>query len=153
MPERAMKILFLDIDGVLNTPAYLHGGKTPVTGMTAQAIDPALVARVNQILAATGARVVISSTWRRYLMAEQLIWMLVSRGFEGLIVGGTPHLPRAERGAEIDAWLRANPGVTQFCILDDRGDMHPHMSNLVQTNEELGVTDDDVFVAIALLGG
>ena len=53
-----MKIIFLDIDGVCNccdTKERFHG----LIG-----VDPILVARIKEIVDATGAEIVLSSTWR-----------------------------------------------------------------------------------------
>lgn len=53
-----MRIVFLDIDGVLNTPA------TPKSTKESRIVDPVLLARLNKSLQATNAVVVLTSTWR-----------------------------------------------------------------------------------------
>jgi HAD domain in Swiss Army Knife RNA repair proteins len=53
-----MKVIFLDIDGVLNC----H--KTPNPRKFPYVIDDGLLARFRQLIERTGASVVLSSTWR-----------------------------------------------------------------------------------------
>jgi hypothetical protein len=53
-----MKVIFLDIDGVLNTTA------TPKPANDSRVVDPMLLARFRKLLFDTDAEVVLSSTWR-----------------------------------------------------------------------------------------
>ena len=63
-----MRYLFLDIDGVLNHDAWytklrnMPAGQRPVFPVCC--FDPLCVGRVNDILDLTGARLVLSSSWR-----------------------------------------------------------------------------------------
>ena len=65
-----MKLIFLDIDGVLNYEGY---GRLTRSGT--RFVDPVLIKRLKKIIDCTGAKVVLSSTWRRgiYDMREGLI--------------------------------------------------------------------------------
>ena len=56
-----MKIIFLDIDGVLNSIAY-EREKAPEQSF----IDESRLPLVAQIVRKTGAAIVLSSTWRIY---------------------------------------------------------------------------------------
>jgi len=55
--NKIMQVLFLDIDGVLNTAKYIqeHGAKD---------VDPHKAVILNDIVKRTGVKVVLSSTWR-----------------------------------------------------------------------------------------
>jgi hypothetical protein len=53
-----MKVLFLDIDGVLNC------SKTPNPRKLPYVIDKKLLARLERLVERTGAKVVLSSSWR-----------------------------------------------------------------------------------------
>jgi hypothetical protein len=53
-----MKVIFLDIDGVLNCK------KTPNPRKLPYIVDTNLLDRFKSLLARTGAKVVLSSTWR-----------------------------------------------------------------------------------------
>ncbi len=53
-----MRVIFLDIDGVLNCKSTPNPRKLPYI------IDPSLLVRLKQLLTLTDANVVLSSTWR-----------------------------------------------------------------------------------------
>jgi len=53
-----MKVIFLDIDGVLNSKNTPNPRKLPYI------VDSRLLARFKRLLDRTGAKVVLSSTWR-----------------------------------------------------------------------------------------
>lgn len=150
-----MKVIFLDIDGVLVTLRSFAMGRS---GLHAKA-DPDTVAALNTIIEATGASIVISSTWRLGRggvgrMRDTLkLW-----GCTGKVVDRTPDLPRPrERGDEIQQWLdrrEAQRGdVESFVILDDDADMAHLMPLLVQTEFERGLTTEHAEVAIRILDG
>jgi hypothetical protein len=140
-------VIFLDFDGTLNSFA-----------MDCRRADPACVARLNRLIKASGAAIVVSSSLRisgRTLTVLRLrLWSV-----RGSMIGLTPRLDRvpgedATRGEEIQAWLDLHPDVTRFVILDDTDDgmddLRPH---LVQTDPLFGLTDDDVEKAIRILAG
>ena len=114
-------IVFLDIDGVLNTTAYIDraiaraeaSDFSPTTSSESLAslIDPERVELLNEIVEATGARVVASSDWRELASVSELEDILASRGFEGDLIDATPRM-KAPRGEQIQAWLDAHPDVT-----------------------------------------
>lgn len=102
-----MKVLFLDVDGVMNcdaTTERFHGFL---------GIDPTKAELVKRILSETGATIVLSSTWR----ADAKFRAEVERHLGG-IEHVTPILRRS-RGAEVASWLRMHPEVTQWAALDD----------------------------------
>lgn len=143
-----MKILFLDVDGVLNSQEYIY------THQRGDAISPEMVERVNQIIDATGAQVVISSTWRLLHKMSILKQILESKGFKGNIIDYTPHLNYKDfnRGDEIAAWLK-DKNIDKFVILDDESDMNNLITNLVQTAFKTGIQDIHIQKAIDMLNG
>lgn len=110
-----MKIIFLDIDGVLNTPATW--GKRPLS--QGDAIEAELVQRVSDLAEGTDALVVISSTWRMMLDLGTLKVLLNRKGFVETwrIIDITPHL--GHRAKDIAAWLSTHRDVTAYVALDD----------------------------------
>jgi len=126
------KILFLDIDGVLNNAASLSEGIH---------IIPEKCLMIRDICWRTGAKVVVSSTWRigRSLDELQQIFRLVGMG--GLIVDRTPFHNEGPRGEEIDHWLKDNTRTKQYAIVDDDADMLEHqMQYFVKTEGIVGIT-------------
>jgi hypothetical protein len=148
-----MKIIFLDIDGVLNNLDSLRFPRTRIktSRHSYTAAHPSCVQALNQITDSTGARIVISSTWRG-IGLEVLFEIFHQWGIAGLTVGYTPLWDRAfERGDEIANWLSRHLEVESFVILDDGDDMGHLRHRLVQTNFEVGLTREDADRAIAIL--
>lgn len=139
------RVVFLDIDGVLVTVRYAillrDSGDSLYSGVDAwradrlrnptpyARFDPQCVGRLNHILHETGAKIVISSSWRgRGLAALREIFR--QEGVTGELIGCTPDLdqsgllhPYRARGHEIAAWLNPHPAVRCFAVLDDDSDM------------------------------
>ncbi len=139
-----MKVLFLDIDGVLNTFSTTERFRSVV------GVCPVRLARFLRILEETGCSFVLSSTWRKYkkhLAHLQELWGELGRArFLGTtpVSSGWSMVYEMRRGEEIDLWLKENQqrlAITKFVILDDDGDMAPHMERLIQTNMVDGLTE------------
>lgn len=116
-------IIFLDIDGVLNSTRYWWRNQ-PLPMNQAGAIDPEAVTRLNAIVEATGASVVLSSSWRgKKPNGHKVVQkMLVERGFTGTLIGQTP-LNWCDRHLEIAEWLGTHEGEwDRFIVLDDDTD-------------------------------
>jgi hypothetical protein len=112
------KIIFLDIDGVLNV--YENGSDEFGKLFYKQYEE-----NLRRIIEETGADIVISSTWRYAgLDKMQLMWEM--RDLPGRVIGITPffreHLTK--RGEEIAEWIREN-NISNYCIIDDCADMLP----------------------------
>lgn len=133
-----MKIVFLDVDGVLNHMDSQVG-----------AIEDMAVFKLKNILNETKAQVVLSSDWRLREADKTLIIKRLELS-NIFIIGFTPYLPMETRGKEIDAWLNEHKdwSIENFIILDDRDDMDPHSSRLVQTTIREGLTWDNTIEAI-----
>lgn len=126
-----MKIVFLDIDGVLNC-ASTQEQFNDVVG-----IEPRKVALVARIIQRTGARVVLSSSWRidqDWRTALHLAGMDISNIID--TTGRNLH----DRSAEITEWIARHSDVDTYVILDDEL-IHP-TDNLLQTIHEDGLTED-----------
>lgn len=134
--ERALlKIVFLDIDGVLN-----NRGTAIALGSTSEFLDPVSVALVDRLCEQADAHIVLSSSWRiggvERVQAD--LQRLGAKCLADRIVAVTPDLrdPNATRGDEIAAWLEVGK-PDRYVIIDDEGDMHP-WQHLVQTTFEDG---------------
>lgn len=157
------RILFLDIDGVLNSHAFFdsRGPRLDGQDMFDRHIDEAALMRLNYVLRQTDAHVVISSTWRELHTLPDLRRGLKRRGFAGRIIGKTPCLERrlrkfslyepVPRGLEIARWLKRHPPVDSFAIVDDDSDMAHLAHRFVQTDMRVGLTDADADALITLL--
>ena len=152
-----MKIIFLDIDGVLNCETgYLSGFctyKDYIVGgekeFHYQQFYPPSKILLNKLIDETGAKIVISSTWRMSgLDRMKKIWK--SEEMSGEVIGVTPSFSNLAvgdlrlgmpRGLEIDYWLKEKgfgninwsedyqqeyidkSGIENYIIIDDDSDM------------------------------
>ncbi len=148
------KIIFLDIDGVLNSEkAYLRGDCKYVEWEWEdgrkdhhQSFCPVSKLYINHLIKITGAKVVISSTWRRSgLDFMKKVWEIEEMA--GEIIGITPSFRgdidgyTIPRGCEIEKWLEdkgfhhinwsvekqqdivEKSGIENYIIIDDDSDM------------------------------
>ena len=136
-----MKVIFLDIDGVLAIRSSLRKG--------CWQLDPGGVGRLNRLVRETQAKIVVSSTWRIGRTLDQLKEVLAEQGVKiEPIIGVTPRTQmNGCRGDDIQRWLTDNPGVEVFVILDDDADMLHLLPSLVKTDMVSGLTDHHVSLA------
>lgn len=173
-----MRVLFLDIDGVLNAhefdPAVMCGQ-----------INPDKVARLNRVLTASGASIVLSSAWRYLIHRGEMNlmgfeWLLRSHGvLADRLVGITRPdvMERAtyrgepgtwpvcdERGQQITDYIRDKIGyarLERYAVVDDGGHradgtwtdlgISAHGHPVVITDGKVGMTDADADRLIELL--
>jgi hypothetical protein len=147
-----MKVIFLDIDGVLNNTSCC--GSRPVHKRFAKGCIEAF----NEIVAATEADIVISSTWRICHSLDNLIDILRSIGIKGNIIGKTPIIrySGAQRGDEILRWLDRESEeickkINTFVILDDDADMSYLKDYLIECDPETGLTKEKAKEAVEML--
>lgn len=146
-----MKVLFLDVDGVLNSEEWFRADphKTDSDWLGLRSVDPTKVEIIKVVLAETGATLVLSSTWR--LVAD---YVQTLRDFGLPIDDTTPVLETSNRGEEITAWLRLHPEADVIAIVDDDDDagdceLYPR---LVQTTWQRGLQPEHATKLIRLLG-
>lgn len=160
MDPRCTPLVFLDIDGVLNSkPWFLQqreSGAVATELMGLYDLDPAACGLLQRLCEETGAGLVIVSTWRLYHPQEVLAELLTQRGVTAPILGMTPDLSRLEersykhqRGAEVQWWLdQLAPEIraaTRFVILDDVNDYGEDLQgSLVQTSMGTGLLPQHV---------
>ena len=106
-----MKIIFLDIDGVLNCD------KTPNPRDFPYIVDKKLLARFKKLLQRTGAKVVLSSTWRC-----DPVGLFAAKHYGVPFIDVCPDKPKSSRRKELQAWLADHPKVTRYAVLDDEDD-------------------------------
>jgi hypothetical protein len=136
------RIVFLDIDGVL----------APIKRWDRYGdLDPACITVLNEIVAASAADVVVSSTWRYGKTIAELQDILDAEGFTGRVVDMTPtHLPHNDRTDEILTWL-ADHEVAGYVVIDDHVVGGPLRAHLVLTEPWRGLQPPDVARALAAL--
>ncbi len=166
-----MKLIFLDIDGVFNSEKYYKQRKDFTPWDESKEFDPECVNNFNRIIGQTGAKIVVSSCWRRgNLNYLQTLFQIV--GIYGEVTGETPKLwgdnfGSVPRGCEIKKCLadtfnyplydyaKKNGEITEvetYCIIDDDSDMlYNQRDNFIHTNGLVGLTENDCIKAIEIL--
>ncbi len=132
-----MKIISLDIDGVLNVYPQGHDKWGDI-------FHDHFINNLKYIIDNTGSKIVITSTWRCGFIIDDvyvdgltgLIQMWLDRDLPGEIIGITPNLmmetgSTLQRGIEIDMWIdefqnAKNITVCNYVIIDDDDDMEAH---------------------------
>ena len=103
------RVVFLDIDGVLNT--IFSWGKRPLH----ETLDAERVQRIRHLCDVTGSVVVISSSWRMLFSVDELRQMLALP-----VIGCTPQLGTGHRCDEIRFWVNSQQAPPDhFVIFDD----------------------------------
>lgn len=113
-----MKIIFLDIDGVLNSNIYHRNVDRSLKDYAR--FDPKVVELIKKLVDEFTARIVISSTWRfgavqllkNELKKSKLIKYL-HKDWK------TPQLYPPYKGKEIKSWLEQHSEISDYVILDD----------------------------------
>lgn len=149
-----MKVIFLDIDGVLNCETFVNtlppDTFNSFTERKREELNPIQVQMMSQFADEMDAGIVISSTWRKNHSLKEITEMLISRGWgESPIIGMTPSAKNGFRGSEIVMWLdqhATNANVTHCVIFDDGIDFYPHQP-LVLTTWEKGLTEEHFEIA------
>lgn len=150
-----MKVIFLDIDGVLcsDRSCLAFGGMPhpwPADHQDWHLFDPVAVALLGVATKTTGAVCVLSSSWRILLPSLSRLgrWLGVP------IIDKTRQTQGNEpRGQQIQDWLDAHPDVTQYAILDDSTDMlEEQMERLVRVPPANGMTQMNYLELLTLLG-
>lgn len=148
-----IKVLFLDIDGVLNTDRQQWHCQmnciTPIDEFGYE-FDHKAVDNLATILEETCAEIVISSSWK-FLGLQTLQKMWEDRKLPGTILDITPD--GKSKGWEINEWLmECESQVNRYAIIDDENDILPkQLNHFVQTNSQFGITCKDAERVITIL--
>lgn len=162
MQPNPNNVIFLDIDGVLNTPDFAvraHAMWKRTDGWFkshdkfGQLFDPMAVACLEYLTDTTGARVVISSSWRKSGTGVMLN-LFRFREIDIDIVGCTP-VTGGIRGEDIAMWLSENVWVENYVILDDDNDFTRQQleNHYVNCSGKYGLDHNAMVRAIKILYG
>lgn len=143
-----MRVLFLDIDGVLNRTGFFPQA---TVGMRSW-IEPELAARLVAILETIDAKIVLSTSWRIDSSLDELRAELHASGIDGSwLLDMTPDLPDDERWPEIDAWMKQHAiAPADAVILEDFYEMGPLTARTVMTDPDHGLDEAAASAIVAL---
>ena len=168
------KVIFLDIDGVLNSSRTLYESIS---------LEDDLILNLKEIVNKTKAKIILSSSWR--LSTEAVATLIDKLDKFGLAISGMTydgvdldwlekyefdvtkkHLDTKfdwdenrqikithDRGAEIFKWLHDHDDCAYVILDDEIEDIKPYFSEsvIVKTSYKTGLTKEDVKKAIQIL--
>ena len=168
------KVVFLDVDGVLNSNRTLHEDIS---------LEDDLISNLKELVDKTGAKIILSSSWR--LSTEAVATLMDKLDKFGLVISGMTcdsvdldWLEKYEfdvtkkyldtkfdydenrqikithdRGAEIFKWLHDHDDCAYVILDDEIEDIKPYFSEsvIVKTSYKTGLTKEDVKKAIQIL--
>ena len=148
------KVIFLDVDGVLNSRAFLA-----TYHRAGIAIDPTRLVLLRQIVEASGADIVLTSSWRLHWDSNEALCNETGKQMNAIfaqaglkILDKTPDLGFV-RYEEVVRWLEEHPQVKNFVVLDDEpfeeGILKGHF--VLTSRLRRGLDEEDVQKAIAIL--
>jgi hypothetical protein len=171
-----MKIIFLDIDGVLNHELWYKYEQeqrkgVPIDNKSDYDISQFCtwsVGLLNGLTNDTGAKIVLSSSWRKGKSLDDIKTLFEKVGITGEVIGLTPCLYftglegygySVPRGCEIKAWLETNKDIlddkmskVKYVILDDDSDMlYWQRDKFLWVDPYAGITRNTVYKAKMIL--
>ncbi len=145
-----MKILFLDVDGVLNSAI----GTEDFKDKAKKGIGDKYLIRLARIVKKTDCKIVISSSWRysRDLMFDLIGRLADFNLHKGVLIGKTPNLKKL-RHLEIIEYVNHTKNVEKIAILDDDSDacIPDKPESFFKTEWGSGLTDQIADKVIAFL--
>ncbi|MCG3884534.1 hypothetical protein I3271_07515 [Photobacterium leiognathi] len=141
MSTNAPSVIFLDIDGVLNSKQHFIYRKSPEgrarrqriiekhgqtrIGLELIIIDETKVEILKKLVTDSNLKVVMTSTHRENSNCEyfQTLFDLIGHPLPPkTVIGCTPilgHVDERKRGAEVESWISSNRFTGKFLIIDD----------------------------------
>ncbi len=163
------KVIFLDIDGVLNSNFWNDSHQTEISDGTL--IDKEKIKLLAGLVNETDSEIILHSGWRFWFDADlKPLCVEANRLVELLekvnlyISGITPDLTTEEirktkkfslvKADEILLWLNLHNSVTEWVVLDDL-DLHNDLirKHHVKTDQTIGLTKENIKQAVKILSG
>lgn len=152
-----MNIIFLDFDGVMDTPTYCsfleRQGLPECDSKGLPNFDPACSRNLKRIVDNTKADIVVTSDWKYIDSYADLLEMWNERNMPGFMTDVTPNVSK-HRGNEIDQWLRECKTACNYVIIDDLDEDNFHeyqFDKVVRVNPLYGLTREVAEKAIKIL--
>lgn len=140
LEENCLKVIFLDIDGVLNTTKDRN-------------ISDEKLKLLSDLASRTGAEVVLSSSWRNWWnhpktnVPESFITNWKQQFYRNKLFVTKTTEPEIPKGISIERYIKNNQ-IENFVVLDDENITD---KNLVLIDNNYGVTEEDCSKAALFL--
>ena len=139
-----MKLLFLDIDGVMTND------DTIINPNHICSFSKSCVEVLNQILQTHHVKIILTSSWRTVYDSETIHQMFTQNGVIQSPAGKTPSISNLKRGLEIKKYLEKRK-PTHFLILDDM-EIPGFPNNFLRINPATGLTMEHIPMINEILG-
>jgi hypothetical protein len=127
-----VNVIFLDIDGVLNSIRSMIAVHDPQVGHKphrsymerhSDELDTMAILLLRRLCIEADAKIVISSSWRiLYHELSDFVQFFADHGWENApVIGVTPRLD-SMRGDEVQRYVFDHPEITKYVIFDDDSD-------------------------------
>lgn len=168
-----MKIIFLDIDGVLNSEQYFSSkeytkacedigiknsfSQDVIDKAPYLLLDPVKINILNYLVEKSYASIVLSSSWRLKYSINEVNDFLKIRGSNFCIIDSTPiKMSYCNRETEINLFLSSLKEYKKivpesFAILDDNNFFYNYTKQFVHVSDKTGLTISDVVQALSIL--
>ena len=149
-----MNIIFLDVDGVLNSLSYVkelcRENKRPYSGYDFP-FDPRCMNNLKRLVEETNSYLVITSSWRMHEIGKKILLNELNKyGLDMRVVGYTKVLHKT-RGEEVKEFLKILDENVNYIIIDDDSDFDDLEEYLVKTSFQNGLTEKETDIAIKKL--
>lgn len=152
-------IIFLDLDGVLNTAEHRKSQQRNTGTCSRRNWCPTACHNLWWICRHLDARIVVSSSWRHNNTLSALKKTFASNGIPAqYVIDMTPDIAKLEevwskpikesycRGYEIEEWILLNDPDCSYIIIDDDTDMiAKQKARFVHVDSEIGFADQQAF--------
>lgn len=139
-----MRVIFLDIDGVCNNVLtyFINNFRVPYMGRyTREEFDQTTLAVIRKSAELLDAKFVLASTWAYGASEQELMKLGACMGLT--FIGKVDDDLKTERPTMISKYLKENPEITEYAIIDDEVSWYKdtvHSDKYIEVDIEKGIT-------------
>lgn len=138
------KVVFLDIDGVLNSGLSLYSGQ--YSHLKKWGIDKNIISAYKKFSEKHNIKTVIISTWRERAFGKnnEMEKIILDESEVALKIDGLTTVLNKKRGFEVELFIKEN-NIKNYVIVDDQDNFLPsQQERFVKTDIVLGMTLYDI---------
>lgn len=152
-----MRVIFLDIDGVLNSEEwdrYVQSFTYGARFNSCYLLSQEMILRLQNVVFQTNAEIVLTSSWRTNERAMSALTRQLSL-YHLPIRDTTVSYAYGSRADEVKLWIEAHSNITSYAIVDDYDDGFSNdevlAAHFVQTTSAQGLTSEKAEKIVEIL--
>jgi hypothetical protein len=152
-----MRVIFLDIDGVLNSEEwdrYVQSFTYGARFNSCYLLSQEMILRLQNVVFQTNAEIVLTSSWRTNERAMCALTRQLSL-YHLSIRDSTVSYAYGNRADEVKLWIKSHSNITSYAIIDDYDDGFTQdevlSTHFVQTAYAYGLTHEKAAEMIEIL--